>query len=246
MKKKWTALQHTQKIMIIIALAVVVVAGGTLGAYAYSTHQEELERQAYEQTVIDLTTQLQEQESELAEIQKSAKALLDESYLVATVTDEDIKTLEDQLAGIQVITVEDKYTADLQEQLDNSAAKNAEVKELLETICTKFDTQTAVNALFDKPALVGSKAEKKPVITDKLDSKALKTAREKYYQKDSADKWQQSINSLLDAATAQLKQIDKVKEQLAKYLKSNAGYHSLPQKRSRKSQERNDQGTAVG
>ena len=218
MKSKWNALQKKYKIMVVIALVVIVAAGGTVGAYAYSAHQEELERQAYEQAVIDLTTQLQEQESELAEIQKSVEALLDESYLVATVTDEDIKALEDQLAGIEMIIVEDKYTADLQEQLDTNTAKKTEAKELLETIRTKYDKQAAVNSLFEKPALVGSKAEKKPVIADKLDIKALKTAREKYYQKGSADKWQQSINTLLDVAEAQVKQIDAYKEQLAKHL----------------------------
>lgn len=219
MKSKWNALQKKYKIMVIIALVVAVVAGGTLGAYAYSNHQAELERQAYEQAVTDQRAQLDAQAENLADLKKSVEALLEESYLKEDITDEEIKALEDQLAGIHVITVEDKYTADLQEQLNTNTAQKKEAKELLETIRTKYDTQAAVNGLFLEPALVGDKVKQDLVIADKLDSKALKTAGEKYYQKDSADKWQQSINSLLDAATAQLKQIDKLKAQLAKYLK---------------------------
>lgn len=219
MKQKWIALQKKYRIMIIIALAVVVVGGGTLGAYAYSNHQAELERQAYEQAITDQRAQLDVQAEQLADLQTSVGALLDESYLKADVTDEDIKALEDQLAGIKVTAVEDKYKDDLQEPLDKTAAKKADTEKLLGTVRVKYDAQTDINALFEKPALVGSKTEKKPVITDNLDSKAISAAKEKYYQDKSEEKWQQSINGLLDAAEKQLKQIDKLKAQLAKYLK---------------------------
>ena len=219
MKFKWSHLKKQYQITVIVAIVVVLLAGGTLGAYAYCNHQAELERQAYEQAVMDQNAQLDKQASQLTKIQKSAEALLDESYLVATVTDEDIKTLEDQLAGIEMIIVEDKYTADLQEQLDTNTAKKKEAKELLETIRTKYDKQAAVNSLFLEPALVGDKVKQDPIIADKLDSKAVTTAKEKHYHEDSEEKWQQSINGLLDAAEKQIKQIDKLKAQLAKYLK---------------------------
>lgn len=219
MKKKWTALQKKYRIMIIIALAVVVVGGGTLGAYAYSNHQAEQERQVYEQAVTDQRVQLDAQAEQLADLQKSVEALLEESYLKADITDEDIKALEDKLAGIKAIVVEDQFKADLQNQLNKPVGFKIEINELLKMIRTKFDAQAAVNALFEKPALVGTKTEKKPVITDKLDSKAVTAIKKKYYQEDSEDKWQQSINGLLDAAEKQLKEIDKLKAQLAKYLK---------------------------
>lgn len=219
MKQKWIALQKKYRIMIIIALAVVVVGGGTLGAYAYSNHQAELERQAYEQAVTDQRAQLDAQAEQLADLQTSVEALQDESYLKADVTDEDIKALEDKLAGIKAVAVDDKYKDDLQEQLNRLVGENIEAKELLGTVRVKYDAQTDINALFEKPALVGSKTEKKPVITDKLDSKAVTAAKEKYYQKDSEEKWQQSINGLLDAAEKQLKQIDKLQSLIKKYLK---------------------------
>ncbi|WP_099205530.1 hypothetical protein [Scatolibacter rhodanostii] len=219
MKTKWTNLQKKYKVLIVAALVVVLVGGSTAGVYAYGNHQEVLAKQAHEQAVTALSAEFDTQSAELDKLQKSAAELLVDSYLKGDITDEDIKTLETAFASVKDIDIDDTYKTDLQKQLDTISAKRLEIDEQLKEIRTKFDTQTAVNALFSAPALSGNKTAENLVIADTVDSKKIEELKSKYSHNENPDEWQKSINAILEQAKNQTKQADTVKVEVEKYLK---------------------------
>lgn len=86
------------------------------------------------------------------------------------------------------------------------------------TLQQKFNTQKAMNGLFQAPYLKGTTENKEAVIIDDLSAEKLNEVKEATVQeideKDEPQKFELTINYGIESAQKQLGQIDKVKERM--------------------------------
>lgn len=91
----------------------------------------------------------------------------------------------------------------------------------LETVQNMLTAQERINGLFGKPVVVGDTVLTNVAIKDDLKADNVETAKNSYYKKGSKSEWQRAINTLLEQADEQLKQIEKSKQMLEKVFKDN-------------------------
>ena len=197
--------------MLIIALVAVLAGGGITGYALVSKHQ-------HEQAVTAQSAEIENQSKELDELQKSSLDLIIDGYLKGDITENDLKVLDERFTNLDNQITNNKYFVELEEKLNATTEKQQKVKEQLQAVRTKFDTQTAVNALFTVPALNGKDIAKELIIADTVNSAAVAEIKEKYFVEENADEWQKTINSLIAEAETQAKEIEEIKSKLEKTL----------------------------
>lgn len=197
-----------KKVMWIIGISMVLVVAIVLIATKVNAEL------AYSRKAETYKEQLAAQMMELKGIESSINALLDNSFLQAAIQKTDIDKNRDDLIAFRLIEVEEAYQTELAEEINGVSVYRHELGNLLDGIYQKFNTQTAVNALFQSPALTGKITAKKPVLAKSTDKATYEKTKKAFYQKDtSLDEWQKAINSILEAAETQLaEQLKKMAE----------------------------------
>lgn len=209
----------------VVGAAIVVVGG-----IAVFTINE----RNYGKQVEAVASELSASEKMLKEIEGVISALYAEGstqFLDAEITQEMIDAVQARLRKYQETSLENhEKIAKLRKndqknhQIDakNLSTLQGEVKLVQE----KFDSQQAVNVLFQNPYLTGINVNKDVVIVDDLSADKVADAKKAHFQdevdeKDENKAFQVAINKGFEVAESQLKQIDKAKKAVSELYKDN-------------------------
>lgn len=189
--------------IVISAIAVICIAAAVWGGYTVNA------RNAYNEVIENYLSQLEKQAEEMNQLKADIQALSVDSYLKADINEDELKAAKTQLSEIKEIPIDENHQKEnrlIEKQKEIQTTKN-DTEKLLVSIQEKFTAQTAVNALFQSPALTGKITAKKPVLAKSTDKATYEKTKKAFYQKDaSLDEWQKAINSILEAAETQLAQ----------------------------------------
>ncbi len=196
--KKWNELSKATKRISIVIGAAVVLGGGFGGYKVYAQQQHTQAKAAIEASLEEVGNQ--------GTLAKTIATFANEKgYLAKDLDLKAIDTAKQQLNTLRnsVADYEEKYS---NEDLANEAEISKLEKEI-STVESKLSTQLAVNKLYQQEtqALNGSEVAKSLVLADKVDAKAVEAVK---LDKFSEDEWKKSVQSLLDQATTQVKDIE--------------------------------------
>lgn len=208
----------TKKQRLLFVTAVVVIAvSGSVGYKVYADIQTQKQVEQTQLFVNKQATALNNLQLELQSLYSNEKP----DFLSKDVTKKTIDSLQNNLSKII-----EKYAT-----VPVSSVKNVETshytnllsdcRNSLETAQNMLTAQEQINGLFGKPVIVGDIVLADVAIKDDLKTDNVETANNSYYKKDTKSEWQKAINTLLDHADEQLKQIDKAKRMLEKVFKDN-------------------------
>lgn len=202
--------------MTIATVAIFMLLGGAFGYKAYADAQT---KKQVEQAQILVNTQ----SNDMKELQTEIKELFNDKktdFLNKDVSEKTIASIQEKLD-----TIEKKYDAIVLPTKDVKTEKYSNyltsTKESLKIVQLMLDTQKQVNGLFGKVVIAGDTVAKDVAIKDDLKADIVKTVKDSSYNKESKSEWQKAINSLLDSADEQLKQIEKAKQTVEKVFKDN-------------------------
>ncbi|MBP2098900.1 hypothetical protein [Enterococcus rivorum] len=205
-----------QKIVILVLITIVLVAGVGGTVYASQVHKQVEEA---EETV-------KAERVSVEKVTKELSKLLDQkdpSYLAENVTEEQIASLDQQLKQsefvFQDVSVDKKLLKDHVVAYESAQEK---ADKLIGSIYEKITLQRGVNTLFqskDKVAMNGAKVEKELAIIDGLTEEKIKSIQESI-PKEETD-FTKDVKGLVENASGQLKQISTAKEAVAKLYKGN-------------------------
>lgn len=209
-------LSKKQKRLFVTAIAVIAV-GGSVGYKVYADIQTQKQVEQTQLLVNNQTTALTKLQLELQSLYSNEKT----DFLSKDVNKETIDSLQNNLSKII-----EKYAT-----VPVSSVKNVETshytnllsdcRNSLETVQNMLTAQEQINGLFGKTVIVGDTVLTNVAIKDDLKADNVETAKNSYYKKGSKSEWQKAINTLLDQADEQLKQIEKSKQMLGKVFKDN-------------------------
>lgn len=208
-------LSKKQKVLI-ATVTVLVVLGGSFGYKAYADGQ--VKKQVEQAQVL-----VDEQSKEIKDLQTEIKVLFNvekTDFLNEDVTEETLLPIKEKLNKIEknydsiVLPTKEVKTKDYSNHLSSC-------KESIALIESMLVAQKDVNRLFGKTVISGDTVAKNVAIKDDLKADTVKKVKDSFYNKEIQSEWQEVVNSLLDNADDQLKQIEKSKQALEKVYKDN-------------------------
>lgn len=199
--KEWT---KKTKMTVVLGVLAITLAGG--GVYAYASNQSK---------ITAAQTEITAQETVLKELNRELKGYFDKespSYLVENMQE---KQISDFRKAVDKETTPKK--TDLKVDLSAFKTEAKEVEKTMVALENTFGQQQAINKLFQKTAINGSKITKDLPIADDLKQETVDQVK-KSVEKPASD-FEKSVLSLATEAENQLKQIDKAKQATAKVYK---------------------------
>jgi hypothetical protein len=215
LSERMKQLSKKQKVTI-ATVAVLVVLGGSFGYKAYADGQTKKQVEQA-QVLVD------KQSKEIKDLQVEIKALFNAEkpdFLNKDVSEETLSLIQEKLDKIEknydsiVFPTREVKTKDYSNYLSSC-------KESIMMIESMLVAQKDVNGLFGKTVITGDTVTKDVAIKNDLKADTVKTVKDSFYNKEIQSEWQKAINSLLDNADDQLKQIEKAKQTLEKVYKDN-------------------------
>ncbi|EPI04509.1 hypothetical protein D920_00209 [Enterococcus faecalis 13-SD-W-01] len=206
--------------------ATIVVVGGM----AVFTINE----QNYSKQVEAVASELSASEKMMKQIEGEISALYAEGstqFLDTEISQESIDAVQERLTKYQETSLANyekvaKLRKNDQKNHQVDAKNLSTLQGEMKLVQEKFDSQQAINALFQKDYLTGTDVNKDVVIVDDLSADKVADAKKAHFQdeideKDENQAFQGAINKGFEVAESQLKQIDKAKKAVSELYKDN-------------------------
>lgn len=209
-------LTKKQRRLFVTAVAVIAVSG-SVGYKVYADIQTQKQTEQTQLLINKQASALKELQQEIQNLYSNENT----DFLNKDVSKETVTSLQNKLSDIEkkysnipassLTSLKTKYYTDVLTECTSS----------LKNVQDMLITQEQTNGLFSEMVIVGGTVSTNVAIKDDLKTDNVETAKNSYYKKGSKSEWQKAINTLLDQADEQLKQIEKSKQMLEKVFKDN-------------------------
>lgn len=199
-----------------VVLMALIVFGGAMSFTACASHQTK-KQVDQAQVLVD------KQANELSNLQKEVTNLYSKEkpdFLNDSVSEETVYSIKDKLNKIQKEYKEIKQP-NKKVKTEKYADQLESLKKSVEKVEAMVETQKQVNGLFEKEVITGDVLANDVPVNGKLEPEEFVSVKSNHYQVNANNDWQKAIDSLLDDAENQLKQIYTAKVAIEKTFKDN-------------------------